>query len=160
MKVSIVVAASQKGVIGKQGGLPWHLPDEMARFKQITMGHPIIMGRKTHESIGRALPGRQNIIVSRDKNYLAEGCEVVSSIDEALAAAKPTQEVFIIGGANLYNQVIDRVDKIYLTRIKAEIDGDTFFDFDENNWKQILSEKYSADQANQYAFEFQEWIRK
>jgi dihydrofolate reductase len=160
MKLSIIVAASQNNVIGQQGGLPWHLPAEMARFKQITMGHPIIMGRKTHESIGRALPGRQNIVITHDKNYRAEGCEVVGSIDKALAAAKGAEEVFVIGGANLYQQIMDRADKIYLTRVKAEFEGDTFFNFDPSLWEQIFSEDHPAGHNNQYGFEFQQWVRK
>jgi dihydrofolate reductase len=129
MVVSAVVAASQNGVIGRQGSLPWNLPGEMAYFKKITMGHPIIMGRKTHESIGRALPGRQNIIITHDGSYKAEGCTVVTSLDKALeaAAAADIDEVFIIGGSSIYELAMPKLNKIYLTRILADIEGDKFF---------------------------------
>lgn len=160
MKVSIIVAAAENGVIGKQGSLPWRLPSELARFKQVTMGHPIVMGRKTHESIGRALPGRQNIIITRDKTYEAVGCTVVGSIDEALQAAEGADEVFIIGGASIYEQSLDLADTIYLTRVKAAVKGDKYFKFDEKSWRKISSEEHPADQDNKYAFELQKWVRQ
>jgi dihydrofolate reductase len=159
MKLSIIVAASQNDVIGKEGGLPWYLPSELARFKQITMDHPIIMGRKTHESIGRALPGRQNIVVTHDEDYRAGGCTVVNSLEEAIEAAGQADEAFIIGGATIYDQALPLVDKIYLTRVKTDLDGDKFFRLNENEWQRISSEEHAADDKNKYAFEFQEWIR-
>lgn len=160
MVVSAIVAASQNGVIGKKGQLPWHLPDEMAYFRQTTAGHPVIMGRKTYESIGRALPGRQSIVISKDKNYKAEGCEVVNSLDEALAAAAGADEVFIIGGSSIYELAMPKLDKIYLTRVMADIDGDAYFDFDQSNWKLAKSKLHPVDTRNKYGFETQEWVRR
>jgi dihydrofolate reductase len=160
MVISAVVAASQNGVIGKGGGLPWHLPGELARFKEITIGHPIIMGRKTHESIGRALPGRKNIIITRDKSYKAEGCTVVSSLDEALKASEEADNVFVIGGASIYELAMPRLDKIYLTEVKADISGDKYFYFDKSGWKMIDSEPHPADENNKYAYDIQQWVRK
>lgn len=131
----------------------------MAYFKKITMGHPVIMGRKTHESIGRPLPGRQNIIISRDKSYQAAGCEVVQSLDEALAAAVGSDEVFIIGGSSIYDVAMSKLDKIYLTRVKADIDGDKFFDFDGRGWRKLSSELHEANHQDEYAYELQVWAR-
>ena len=160
MTVSAIVAASQNGVIGKAGGLPWKLPGELARFKAITMGHPVIMGRKTHQSIGRALPGRQNLVISRDKSYKADGCQTFASLPEALAAAEATDEVFIIGGGAIYELAMPKLDKIYLTEVAADISGDTFFRFDKAGWRKTNSEKHPADHQNQYAFDLQEWVRR
>ena len=160
MLVSAVVAASRNGAIGKDGSLPWHLPAELARFKQITMGRPIIMGRKTHESIGRALPGRKNIVITHDKTYKAKGCTVVSNLDEALAAAGDAPEAFIIGGASIYELAMPVTNKLYLTRVKADIDGDKYFRFDESDWKMVDSRLYPADEKNKYTYETQEWVRK
>jgi dihydrofolate reductase len=158
--VSAIVAASQNGVIGRGNTLPWNLPDDLAHFRKITSGHPVIMGRKTHESIGRALPGRQNIVISRDNDYRAEGCETVGSLEEALEAAADTDEAFIIGGGTIYELAMPKLDKIYLTEVKADIDGDTFFKFDRAGWQMLSSEEHQADSKNQYGFEFQEWRRK
>lgn len=160
MTVSAIVALSENDVIGREGGLPWRLPAEMARFKQITMGHPIIMGRKTHESIGRALPGRQNIIISHNPNFKAEGCTVVGSIEEALSAAADSKEIFVVGGSQIYDQFMPKLDKIYLTRVKATVAGDKKFHFNDSGWRQIASQRYPADSRNKYSFELQEWIRK
>ena len=155
--LSAIVAVAENGVIGRKGGLPWHLPAEMARFKQITMGHPIIMGRKTHESIGRALPGRYNVVITRDKDYRAEGCEVVGSLDEAIELAKKAEgskEIFVIGGEQIYREAMPKLERIYLTKVHAKIDGDKFFYYDPKEWKQVSSEKHSPDTKNQYDFEF------
>lgn len=159
MTISAVVAVSQNDVIGREGKLPWNLPSEMAYFKQLTMGRPVIMGRKTHESIGRSLPGRKNIVISRDNDYAAEGCEVVHSLDEALAAAADAHEVFIIGGSSIYNLAMPKLDKIYLTRVEATIEGDKFFRFDQKNWKKVNSEHHPTDEKNNYAFDLQVWER-
>jgi dihydrofolate reductase len=149
---------AKNGVIGKEGGLPWYLPAELARFKEVTMGHPIIMGRKTQESIGRALPGRTNIVITRDKGYkAAEGCVVVNSLDEAIEQAKKSEgsgETFIIGGASVYQEAMSMLDRIYLTKVDADIKGDKFFKYDPSGWRQTSSEKHSADDKNQYDFEF------
>lgn len=157
MDVSIIVAASENGVIGRNGQIPWRLPSEQALFKKITMGHPMIMGRKTHEAIGRALPGRTNIVVTSQPDYSAEGCSVVNSIDDALELAKKARgsdEIFIIGGSEIYNQVMPKVSKIYLTRVHTKVDGDTFFKLNESQWQQISKEEYKADVENPYDYDF------
>lgn len=162
MIISIIVAAAKGGVIGKTNALPWYLPAEMAYFKQKTMGHPIIMGRKTHESIGRSLPGRYNLVITRNKKYIAEGCEVANSLKQALEKARNSpgsDEVFIIGGAEIYKQALPKADRIYLTKVNAEIDGDKFFNFDEAEWKQTFSEKHQKDEKNKYDYEFTTWQR-
>lgn len=151
---SIYVAISQNGVIGKEGDLPWRLPSDLARFKRVTMGHPIIMGRKTHESIGWPLPGRMNIVITRNKKYKAEGCVIVNSLEEALEKTGTNDEIFIIGGSTIYQQALALADKIYLTRVKANVDGDTFFRFDESKWQQTSSENHTANEKDQYDYEF------
>src|SRR3990167_4875952 len=138
MKISLVVAKSKNNVIGKNNQLPWHLPADLKHFKNVTMGKPIIMGRKTFDSIGKPLPGRRNIIISHQPNLFIDGCEVFHSIDDALNAVKTEPEVMVIGGANLYAQILDRANCIYLTVIDAEFDGDTFFsELDQDKWKLI-----------------------
>lgn len=152
MTVSIIVAASRNGVIGKDNDLPWHLPAEQAYFKKVTSGHPVIMGRKTYESIGRALPGRQNIIITRDKTYRAEGCKVTHSLEEALDSAKGAKEVFIIGGSQIYKQALPLADKLYFTRVEARIEGDRFFRFKESEWKTVSRKIYESDADNPYSY--------
>lgn len=156
MKISIIVAvAGKKRVIGKRGGLPWYIPPELKRFKEITMGYPIIMGRKTHESIGRVLPGRTNIIITHDPDYQAEGCRVVNSLDEALRQAMLAQgddEVFVIGGGQIYEQALPRADRLYLTYIDKEIEGDVFFP-DYSEFKKVLSEsQWQEHEGIRYKF--------
>ena len=127
MKISIVVAHSANNVIGKDGSLPWHLSEDLKRFKAITMGKPIIMGRRTYESIGRALPGRQNIVITRQADFIADGCDVVCGINEAIQIAGDANEVMIIGGGNIYLQFLSTTTRIYRTRIDVTTEGDTFF---------------------------------
>ena len=148
--ISIIVAlAGKKRVIGTKGGMPWYIPEELKRFKEITMGHPIIMGRKTYESIGKALPGRTNIVITHDPAYQAEGCIVVHDLNEAFRLAASTQghdEVFIIGGGEVYKEALPKTDKLYLTMIDKEIEGDTFFP-DYSDFKKVIwqSEKQQSD---------------
>ncbi len=160
MAISLIVAASLNNVIGNKGRLPWSLPAEMTRFKQITIGHPIIMGRKTHESIGRPLPGRQNIIISRNQNYTAQGCEVVPSFSQALTAAKEANEIFVIGGEKIYALAMPLADKLYLTRVNLTAKGNKHFNMEPSDWRLVSSEKHPADEKNIYDFEFQQWIRR
>ena len=127
MKLSIVVAMADNRVIGQDNRLPWHLPADLKHFKQLTTGKPILMGRKTWESIGRPLPERTNIVITRDPDYQAAGCTVVHSVDAALRAAEPHSEVMVIGGAELYRQVLPEVSTIYLTQVHADVEGDTVF---------------------------------
>jgi len=155
--ISLYVAVSKNGVIGKQNALPWYLPADLSRFKEITMGHPIVMGRKTHESIGRALPGRTNIVITHNQDYLADGCSVVNSLEAALQAAgkaKGSEEVFVIGGSAVFDEALPLAGKIQLTRVDAIIDGDIFFKFDESQWHQTFSQKHPKDDKNQYDYEF------
>lgn len=154
MKISIIVAASTNNVIGKDGGLPWRLPEDLQRFKEITMGKPMIMGRATWESIGRALPGRQSIVLTRQQDFLAEGCDVVGTIDAALATAGDAAEVMVIGGGNLYQQLLARTDRMYFTRVHVTIDGDTLFpDFDNGEWQLTAEERFAASVEREYAFD-------
>ena len=153
MNISLIVAASTNNVIGVAGGLPWHLPEDLKRFKAITMGKPIIMGRATYASIGRALPGRKSIVLTRQSGFEAEGCEVVDSIDAAISAAGAVDEVMIIGGGDIYRQFLPQADRIYLTRVHAGIDGDTTFpELDMSEWTVSTAEKYPAGDERHYGF--------
>ena len=155
MRVSLVVAMSADRLIGQGGGLPWRLPADLRHFKSITMGKPILMGRKTHESIGKPLPGRENIVLTRDRSFRAEGCRVVHSIEEALAAAGANDELMVIGGAEIYRAFLDRADRMYMTLVEGEFRGDTHFPpYDEQAWKEVERESHEADEKNPYAFTF------
>lgn len=159
--ISIIVAASTNNVIGVNGKLPWKLSDDLKRFKRLTLGKPIVMGRLTWESIGRALPGRQNIVLTRQQDFIAEGCDVVASPAEALAVANAGEEIMIIGGSQVYELFSPKAARIYLTRVHVEIDGDAFFpEIDENAWQLVDHEAHDADDANQFAFEFRTYARK
>ena len=159
--ISIICAMDQNRLIGKNNALPWHLPADLAFFKQTTMGKPILMGRKTYESIGRPLPGRQNIIITHDDNYRADGCDCCSSIDAALELASQHAEVMLIGGASLYQQTLDRAQQLYLTRIHAAFDGDAWFpEFTAEQWQQDWREDHNADEKNKYDFSFIRYSRK
>ncbi len=155
MRINLVVAMSRNGVIGHDGGLPWRLPGDLKHFKSVTMDNPIIMGRKTHESIGRELPGRLNIVVSRQADYRAPGCEVVNSLDAALTAAGEACEVMIIGGAALYAEALVRTQRIYLTEVHVDLDGDTEFpSIDRTAWSETERQCYAADDKNEYDYSF------
>jgi dihydrofolate reductase len=127
MRISLIVAMAANRVIGRTGQLPWHLPGDLARFKRITMGYPLIMGRKTFESIGRALPGRRTIVLSRQADYRAAGCRVVNGLDEALKLVWDDDEVFICGGEEVYRQALPLAQRIYLTELDRAVAGDSFF---------------------------------
>lgn len=162
MKVSAVVAMAHDNVIGKKNELPWYLSADLKMFKKRTMGHHIIMGRKTYESIGKPLPGRVSIIVSRDKTYFQQGCKVVHSLEEALTIAHENKddEAMIIGGGMIYELALPYCDKIYLTEVDAKIDGDTFFPIlDRNQWKEINRESFKADEKNEFDYAFVEYER-
>jgi len=135
MKISMIAAMAQDRVIGKDNKMPWHLPEELQYFKRVTMGKPILMGRNTYESIGRPLPGRQNIVISSNQNLEIAGVDVVNNIEQALAVAGNCEELMVIGGARLYNQMIDLADTLYITDIKLNVAGDAFFpDFSLSHW--------------------------
>lgn len=155
MQISLIVAVADNGVIGKKGTmLPWHQAADLKRYKALTIGHPIIMGRTTYESIGHPLPGRQNIVVTHKADYEAPGCTVAHSIDEALQAARASDEIFINGGEAIYEQTLARASKIYLTRIHASPDGDAFFRFNSADWIETELESFPADERNQYPYSF------
>jgi dihydrofolate reductase len=155
MKISLIVAMSTNRVIGVNNGLPWHLSADLRRFKSLTLGKPILMGRKTHESIGRALPGRKNIVISSRVDYRANGCEVVHDIEEAIAVADDAEELMVIGGSSLYEALLLRADRIYLTQIDAEFEGDTFFPaIDSSHWKETASEIIDGDTSVAFTYRF------
>jgi len=158
--LSIVVAMDERGAIGNNGDLPWHQRADLQRFRALTMGKPILMGRKTHESIGRALPGRHNIVLTRDSDYgPADSCTVVHNLDEALAVAGP-EEIMIVGGADIFAATLPQSDKIYLTEIHAEVEANTFFpEFDRSAWKETSRDSYPADEQNDYPYSFVELVR-
>lgn len=152
--ISIIVAMAKNRVIGKRGAIPWYLPADLARFKRLTMRHPIIMGRKTHESIGRALPGRQNIVITRQEGYQAKGCDVVHSLEEALERAEG-DEVFVIGGAEIYREALPLAKRIYLTGVDAELPGDVYFpEFDRRAWREVERVPGVMDEKNPYPHTF------
>ena len=154
MIVSLFVAMSENRVIGRDGQLPWRLPADLQYFRRNTMGKPIVMGRRTFESIGRPLPGRTNIVVTSDRAYQVTGCIIVHSIDDALLAAGAAEEVMLIGGAVLYQQVLSKAIRIYLTLIHADIVGDTYFPELDSTWLEIWREDHPADSDNAYSYSF------
>ncbi len=163
MQLALIVALSENDCIGRDGDLPWRLPDDLKRFKRLTLGSPIIMGRKTCESIGRPLPGRTNIVVTRQRGYGAEGCVVVGSLDEAHSKAKATgaEQAYVIGGADLYRLALPICDTLHLTRVHAQVDGDTFFpSLDWSLFAPIETEEHPADAAHAHAYTFETWQRR
>ena len=158
--ISIIVAASANNVIGVQGDLPWRLSDDLKRFKTVTMGKPIVMGRKTWESIGRALPGRRNIVITRQQGLVAADCDVVQSTDEAIAAAGDVGEILVIGGSEIYEVFLPVAQRLYLTRVHADINGDAFFPaVDEDEWQLVSDEARSADSRTEFDFSFRIYER-
>jgi dihydrofolate reductase len=162
MIVSLIAAMDRNRGIGKDNQLPWRLPADLKRFRELTTGHHLIVGRKTYESIGKPLPGREMIIISRDAAYKAEGCIVTTSLEKALeiARGRGEQEVFIGGGAEIYRQAIDDGDRIYLTLIDAEVNADVFFPaFDKSQWVEKESQDHLADEKNPFSFRFVVYMR-
>lgn len=164
MIISLVVAASNNNVIGKDDQLLWHLPKDMKFFKNVTWGMPVVMGRKTFGSIGnKPLPGRKNIVITRQPGWNAEGVSVVNSVDAAvsLAGGLNYKEIFIIGGGQIYMIAFDRANKIYMTRVHAELEGDTYFPvIEKDDWTLVSKTDNPADERHAYAFSFQLWRRK
>jgi dihydrofolate reductase len=155
MIISLIVAMDDNGVIGAGGGLPWRLPADLKHFREVTMGKPIVMGRKTHESIGRPLPGRENIILTRDPDYTAEGCTVLHGVDDLYLHCRKADEVMIMGGADLYKEFLDKASLIYLTEVHARVEGDTWFpDYDPDVWDEIARQDFRADDDNEYDYSF------
>jgi dihydrofolate reductase len=155
MIVSIIAAAAENDVIGKDNDLPWHLPKEFQHFKDTTKGHHVIMGRKTFESFPQPLPERPNIVITRQKYYHRQGCEVVNSLEDALNIARENgeEEAFVIGGEQIYRMALPHTDRMYLTRVHTEVDGDTYFPkFDESEWKVTDQQTVKADAENKYDY--------
>lgn len=155
MKISFVVAMDKNRIIGANNQLPWNLPADLAHFKRLTLNKPIVMGRKTYESIGRPLPQRRNIIVTRNADYAVEGCEVFTSLDAALGNLKGEEEVMVIGGGELFAQVLPQASTLYLTIVDAKVDGDVYFpDWNANEWQEVESQFNEADEKNPFNYTF------
>lgn len=159
--LSMIVATADNNIIGKDNDMPWHLPADLAYFKKVTLGKPIIMGRKTFESIGRPLPGRRNIVISRDESYQAEGIDSVTSVEQALALVdgsdgnEGAEEIMVIGGGAIYAHCLPKADRLYITHINAAIDGDTQFpNYDDGSWKKTASDVRDSDEKNVHQLDF------
>lgn len=158
---SIIVAAAQNNAIGNKNGLLWHMPEDLKFFKKTTSGHMVIMGRKTFESVGKPLPNRRNIIITRQKDYKIDGVEVVHSLDEALALCDRKEENFILGGAEIYTLAMDKVDRIYFTLIYGEFEADAFFPpILQDLWNLVSESYHNADEKNPYDYNFMIYERK
>ena len=164
--ISIIVATAKNGVIGKNGEIPWYLPDDLKHFAKITRGHPVIMGRKTYESIvkrlGHALPDRKNVVITSQGDFNAPGCVVIQSINEAIDMfADQNEEFFVIGGGEIYKQFLPFADKLYITEVEMECEGDASFpQYNKDDWKQISSEHHNKDEKHLFEFTFLEFVRK
>ena len=165
--LSMIVATADNNIIGRDNDMPWHLPADLAYFKKITLGKPIIMGRKTFESIGRPLPGRRNIVISRDVNYQAQGIDSVTSVAQALAlvngsdGSEGVDEIMVIGGGAIYAHCLPKADRLYVTHIKATIDGDTQFPhYDDGSWQKISSDVRESDEKNAHQLDYCVYERK
>jgi dihydrofolate reductase len=163
MTVSLIVAVSSNGVIGREGGLPWYLPADLSHFKRTTMGHHLIIGRRTWEEVGKPLPGRTMVVVTRSRRFAPEGAQVVRSVEQAIELAAADDEPFIGGGAQIYRVALARdvVDRIYLTRIHAEVEGDTHFpEFNLDEWELVSEEHHEADEKNEFDYSFLVYERR
>ncbi len=163
--VSLVVAAAANGVIGRDNRMPWHLPEDLAHFKRLTLGHPVVMGRKTYESIvaalGKPLPGRTNIVITRQIGFAAPGCTVAASLEAALGAARAADEVFVIGGAEVYRLALARADRVYLTRIDATFEGDAIFPaLDPTEWREVARDEHPPAGGRAFGFAFLRYERR
>lgn len=155
MRVNLVVAIDRSGTIGADGALPWRLSADLRRFREITAGHPLVMGRRTHESIGRPLPGRLNIVLSRDPDYTAHGCVVRESLDSALAMCAELEEVMVVGGAQVYAEALPLARRLFLTEVDAEAVGEVRFPaFCREEWRETRRETHPADEQNEFPFSF------
>jgi dihydrofolate reductase len=157
--ISLIVAASENGVIGRDGELPWRQSDDLRRFKAVTMGKPIVMGRKTWESIGRPLPGRQNIVVSRQPGLDIDGADVVASASAAVDAARDADEIMIIGGSEIYALFMPLASRVYLTRVHAHVEGDAVFPALDGDWRLVHEERHPADENNDHDMSFRIYER-
>lgn len=155
MKISLIVAATTNNVIGRDGALPWHISEDLKRFKRLTIGKPIIMGRLTYESIGKPLPDRRNIVISSQNDLTIDGCEVVPTPEAAIELAGDADEVMVIGGGRIYEQLLPRANRIYLTRVHTTAEGETYFpELDENQWQQIEKEDFPSNDSGIPGYSF------
>ncbi|MDE2070335.1 MAG: dihydrofolate reductase [Gammaproteobacteria bacterium] len=153
--LSLIVAIGENHEIGRHGRMPWHLPADLKRFKALTLGKPIIMGRKTFDAIGKPLPERRNIVVTRNSAFSAPGCEIAASLTDALVLAAGAREIMLIGGGELYREALPRAQRIYLTRVHARFEADTFFPMlDQTDWRETAREDHAADERNPFAYSF------
>lgn len=162
MIISLVVAASDNNAIGKDGKMPWHLPNDLKHFKNVTWGLPVVMGRKTFDSLGKPLPGRKNIVISRNSGWKNDNAIGVKSIEDALFLAKQmdVKELMVIGGGEIYKLLFEKARRIYLTRVEGEFEADTFFPaVDDKLWQLVSNDTYKADEKNNYNYAFQVWER-
>ena len=159
--IILIAAAAENNALGKDNDLIWHLPDDFKRFKALTTGHYIIMGRKTFESFPKPLPNRTHVIITRQKNYHREGCLVADSLDAAIAMCPKNEDIFVIGGGEIYQQSIAIADKIELTRVHANFDADTFFpEIDSKKWQLVAEDYHKKDEKHQFDFTFQTYLKK
>jgi dihydrofolate reductase len=158
--IALIAAMASNHVIGRDNALPWRLPADLKRFKALTMGKPILMGRRTFESIGKALPGRENFVVTRDRAYEAVGCRVFTDLDAAIAAADE-RELMVIGGAQIYAQTLALAQRLYLTLVQAEVRGDVMFpEIDRAQWRVVSDETHRADERHEFEFRFVDYLRR
>lgn len=161
MILSMIVAASENNAIGHNNELLWHLPKDLKYFKDVTSGHCIIMGRRTFESIGKPLPNRRNIVITRREDLEIDGVEIANDIEAAIDMVGEDQEPFVVGGGQVYEQAMDYVDRVYMTRVHAHVNGDTHFpELDPNEWQRVLHESHKKDAKHAYDFSFEVWERK
>lgn len=161
MILSIIVAAAENHVIGRDNGLIWRLSADLKHFKALTTGHTIIMGRKTFESIGKALPNRRNIVISRNSDYCAIGCEIAQSIEQALTMIGEEEEIFIVGGGTIYKALWNKADRIYLTQVHTQVEGDTTIPaIDHSTWQELCREEFMADEKNEFDYSFINYKRR
>ena len=159
-RICLIAALAANRVIGKDNALPWHLAADLKRFKALTMGHPVLMGRKTYESIGKPLPGRRNLVITRRRDYRAPGCEVVHSLDAALAACHGAGEIFVIGGAQLYREALPRAERLELTEIHAQVEGDACFpEFSRDDWREATRETHVQQDGAAWRYDFVRYER-
>ena len=159
--LSIIAAVSENNALGKENKLLWHLPADLKRLKSLTMGHHLIMGRKTFESLGKPLPGRPHLVISKQKNYHPEGVTVVDSFEKAIELSQHDEQPFVFGGGEIYKIALPFVKKIYLTRVKAVFEGDTFFpELSKNEWELVKVEQFNPDEKNLFSYSFEEYSKK
>lgn len=158
--VSVIVAVGDGGVIGGNGGLLWHISEDLRMFRRVTTGHPVVMGRRTFASLGRPLPGRTNVVVTRNSSWRSDGVVAVGSLEQALAIFPSEEEVFVIGGGEIYARAMPLADRLYLTRVYARFEGDVFFpEWEPSEWRLVSSERFERGEVFTHPFEFQVWER-